>query len=392
MRWLATALLCATAAVVFLVVETRSLAQQLGEREVALRTAQAAAAAAAAAAIPTPVVAPTQSPDARPADQPVPVPAVPAPSPRTNQDSAAADANPVTYAQALLELQSTKSQLAAVTQLLEQRNAEAVARAAQAVQAQAQPPMPEGVRACLLALHNCLHAEGYHGVRFLTAKRLQAGILEEVEVLSSDSSGLAVTFFVARQMTARLDRATGDLELRFLDGIATEGGVATKLPKDGHPLVLRGTDGRRIEARLPFLVRAEGVYPETVRHDGRAATDVDGLTRGQWLERFDTLLGKSGTTPKWRLNRFRGMQDGWFLECELVGTDDKKHVVASAHCKRLAVEVDPVSTTVSLRLVDGVLRRGAVESSIQGEGHRMLLPDLTIPLATETMIGMVVTK
>jgi hypothetical protein len=143
---------------------------------------------------------------------------------------------------------------------------------------------------------------------------------------------------------------------------------------------------------LPFLLRAEGVYHEPARGEARPATDVDGHTRGQWLERFDTLLAKSGTTPKWRLNRFRGMQDGWFLQCELVGTDDKQHVVASAHCARLAVEVDPASATVSLRLVDGVLRRGAVESSITGEGYRMLLPELTIPLAKETMIGMVVTK
>jgi hypothetical protein len=132
------------------------------------------------------------------------------------------------------------------------------------------------------------------------------------------------------------------------------------------------------------------VHPDLVAASERKPTDVDASVRRLWLERFDALLSGSGTTPAWRLNRFRGMQDGWFLDCELVGTDGKNHVVAGAHCQKLAVEIDSTTGTVSLHLCDGTLHRGALESSITGEGYRMLLPNRSQEDATRTMVGMVV--
>ncbi|MBL8753015.1 MAG: hypothetical protein JNK15_06895 [Planctomycetes bacterium] len=375
MRWPALALAFAIAAIVFLVFETRDLAEQLGRAEVAARAADRAAAEAHAA---------TAQAAAEPAPAAAPAMATPA--------SAGPSTDALAFAQLQLELHSTQQQLAAVKALLEQRNAEAEARAAERSRSMDRPPMPEGVRLCLVTLQQVLHEEGFPGVRFLQAGRLAGDVLEDVEVLVGDAAGLEVTFYVCKRLTGVLDRGTGDLELRLYEGLATAGGTSTKLPDDGLPLVFRGLDGRRLEQRLPYFVRGEGVHPDMVAESRRKPTDVDASVRRLWLERFDVLLAASGTTPTWRLNRFRGMQDGWFLDCELVGTDAKNHVVAGAHCQRLAVEVDAASATVSLRLVDGVLRRGALESSITGEGYRMLLPKRSPNDASQAMVGMVVSK
>ena len=151
-----------------------------------------------------------------------------------------------------------------------------------------------------------------------------------------------------------------------------------------RPYVLEQTD-------LPFLVRAEGVYSvepdREVREPG-----LDLVTRDQWLDRLDGLLGSSGTAARWRMTRFRTLRDGWFLECDLVATDASKHVVGGAHCARAAIEVDPGTGVVSLRMLDGVLHQGGSESSIVGEGYRMLLPDVTQKQANAAMQGMVVTR
>jgi hypothetical protein len=67
-------------------------------------------------------------------------------------------------------------------------------------------------------------------------------------------------------------------------------------------------------------------------------------------------------------------------------------VVFGAHAARLAVEVDAAAGVVSLLLQDGVLRNGAAESTISGDGYRMLLPRLSPKQAFDTMLGMVVTR
>ena len=307
---------------------------------------------------------------------------------------AAAGKDGVAYAQLRLELSTAQSQLAAVTALLEQRNAEAQQRveAAAAESERAAKGLPEGVRLCLEALHECLRAEGFSGQRFLAADKVEDRALVDVELIDSAADGLLVAFVRAARMTAMLDRGAGRLELRFEDGYRAVGGTRTPLPKDGWVLRFDDVDGRLFEARLPYLVRAEGVYPEIVTPLTRLPTDVDPFTRRQWQRRLDDTFVLAGLPETWRVTHFRGMQDGWFLAMDLVASDAQHRVVGGAHCERFAIEVDAASGVVSLRMLEGVLLRDGAESSIRGEGYRMLLPKLTPEQASRAMQGMVVTK
>lgn len=364
-------LLALAGAVVALLVETRRLAELAGrfEREAWLLRRAAANAA-----------------DGRDAaGQARAAAAVPPPAP---DEVALGD-----YARLRLELHETQGQLAAVTSLLEQRNQE-LARRAEAVAervARELSPMPEGVRLCLDGLHACLREDGFDQQRFLRAEALDEDGLHDVEMLDVADDGLGVAFVRAGRMTAVVDRARGQLELRFFDGERTGGGARQRFPDDGWPLVFRDVDGRALEARLPMLVRGDGSYPVAV-DGGRPATDVDPGTRRQWLARLERVLATAGTPETWRVTRFRGLADGRFLEVDLVGSDARGLLVASAHCAALAMEVDRQRGVVSLLLTDGVLRQGDVESTIAGEGYRMLLPSLTPERATDAMLGMVVSK
>jgi hypothetical protein len=384
--WLPLMSIAAAAAISWLGFETWRLAELAGRFEREAQLAKAALAAAAAAG-PAPK-APTASTAL--ATAPVTAPATPAgvaaPTIPPEQD-------PVAYAQLALELATTRNQLAAVTQLLEQRNAEAERRAAaaRASNEAGLQPVPEGVRACLQALQDCLRDEGFTSHRFLSAQRLDADGLHGVELLDTDSAEFGATFITAARMTASLDRATGRLELRFFDGQRTAAGVREAISSDGLPLVFADVDGRAFEAKLPYLVRAEGQYPPAAAEARRRPTDLDPTARRQWLDCFDRLLAAAGTTPRWRLSRFRGLEGGDFLDVELVGTDDRNRVLAGAHCARLAVEVD-ARGVVSLWLRSGVLQKEGVQSSINAEGYRMLLPNLSPKQATDAMLGMVVHK
>lgn len=293
-----------------------------------------------------------------------------------------------------VELHSTRQQLAAVTKLLEQRNAEAEQRArlAAAVAAKSQRPMPAGVRLCLDTLHECLRIEGYTGQRFLRAASLDQKGLHEVEMLEASSDGLAVAFVTAQRMMATADRATGRLELRFFDGHRAVDGDRAALPEDGLVIVFDDIDPRLFAERLPYLVQCEGAYPEVQDERSGLATDVDAGTQRQWLARLTQLLDKAETRLRWRVSRFRGMSDGHFLTVELLGTNDKHMLLGSCHCARMAVEIDEQVGVVSLLLQGGVLQRDGRESTITGEGYRMLLPGLTTNEAIDAMLGMIVRK
>jgi len=285
--------------------------------------------------------------------------------------------------------------MAAMADTVSKTAAEAARRAAasEAAVAKSLEPLPDGVRLCLQNLHDCLHQEGYTGQRFLDARSLDGDGLHDVEVLDTHADGLSVAVIRAERMVAELDRGKGQLVLRFFDGFRSDRGERSALPKDGFPIVYEPIDGRLFEERLPFLVRASGVYPAaapTTRD--RRPTDLDATTRLQWLERFDRLLAAAGTAEQLRVNGFRGLQAGRFLDVQLLGTDDKHHLQLGADCKRFAVEVDAVAGIVSLLLQDGILRRAGVESTITAEGYRMLLPKVTPKMATDVMLGMVVTK
>lgn len=293
------------------------------------------------------------------------------------------------------ELVRSGEQLSAMADVVKQRAAADAARVAAAKEADARAlaPMPEGVRACLSSLHECLRAEGFSQLRFVSARALDGDGLHDVELLETHPDGFGVDFVRAGRMTAELDRGKGRLVLRFHAGHRTHLGEHAALPPDGWPVVFEPIDGRLFEHRLPFLVRGVGVYPEPDAPTRRpAATDLDPTTRLQWLDRFDRLLAAAGTDEELRVNRCRGLQDGRFLEVQLLGTDDKHRLLSSADCARLAVEVDERAGVVSLLLQDGVLRRGGKESTITAEGYRMLLPKVTPKQAQDVMLGMVVTK
>jgi hypothetical protein len=364
--WSLAGWLVALVAVAFLVVETRAIAEEAGRLELDLRAARAELARRAPAA-------PTEPASA--AASPPPVEAT-------------------AYAQLALELATTKDQLAAVRAVLEARNQQDAERAQRAA-AEAErrnKPMPEGVRECLLALHECLRAEGFLGPRFLHAEAVGKDGLAHVEMLEPDAAGLDVAVVQAARMTATVERATGRFVLRFYDGERSVRGVAKPLPKDGHALAFADVDGRLIEQRLPYLVAVEGEYPAPAATPGKAPGELDPIQRRQWVERLDAVLAQGGGAPRWRVQRLRGLLDGWFLGVELVGVDDKRHVVAGASCERLAIELDEAANVVSLRLCDGSLRRSGVDSSITGEGLRMLLPAMNCKQATDAMFGMVVRR
>lgn len=346
------AALAAVAALVWLLLETRRLAEFAGLQEIAAREARSARDAAVA-----------------------------------ERDAATAETVRLGH-----ELAATRAQLQAMSDLVAERT-EALRTAAAHAEAEnfaALRAMPEGVRRCLEALHDCLRAEGFTAQRFLSARALDEDGLHDVELLDVHGDGLGAAFVRAGRMRAALDRATGRLELRFFDGHRSAGGERAALPDDGWALVFEPIDGRSFERRLPQLVQATGAYADPARP--AATTDVDGLTRRRWLERFDLLLADAGAVEQLRVTRFRGMQDGWFLDAELVGTDSRHHVVSMAVCRRLAVEVDPASGVVSLLLRDGNLRRGGIDSTISAEGYRMLLPALSVRQASDAMLGMVVTR
>lgn len=352
--WIFGSLTTAALASTFLLVETRRLAELAGQQEAAARRAEAELARVLTSA---PAVVAT---DAR------------------------------AYADLALELATTQQRLQSVTELLEQRNAEQAKRASAAAAASATRVVPDGVRTCLVALHDQLRKEGFTAQRFLGASAIVDRELRDVELLEVEADQLAVGFVRAARMTAVVDRARSTLELRFFEGERTVGGVATALAKDGWMLRFDAIDGEEFEARLPYLVRGEGQYAIAAAAPTEAT--VDASTRSQWLERVDRLLDMAGTSNKWRMSRFRGMRDGWFLDVELVATNDIHHVVGGAHCARAAIELDAAAGVVSLRMLDGVLHRDGTASSITGEGYRMLLPKLHCKQASDAMLGIVVTK
>lgn len=349
-------------AATWLVFETKRLAELVGRREVDAREARAEAAAAKAGL-----------------------------GALTAQHAAAQ----AEIARLEAEVGRTAEQLTAMAEAVRQRAQAETARAAAAKQAEAlaSAPIPEGVRTCLASLQECLRAEGYGQQRFVSARSLDGEGLHDVEMIETHADGFGADFVRAGRMTAELDRGKGRLVLRFHDGHRTLEGERVALPPDGWPIVFEPVDGRLFEHRLPFLVRAVGAYadPEAPTR-GPQPGDLDPTTRMQWLERFDRLLAVAGTDEELRVNRLRGLLDGRFLAVQLLGTDDKHRLLSSADCARLAVEVDERAGVVSLLLQDGVLRRGGKESTITAEGYRMLLPKVTPKLASDVMLGMVVTK
>lgn len=293
------------------------------------------------------------------------------------------------------EVARTAAQLGKMADVVQatKERAERRAAAARAAELRALRAMPAGVRQCLAALHGCLLAEGYGGVRFLRARSLDEDGLHDVEVIQTHADGLGADLVVAATMTALLDRSAQRLVFTFVDGSRTSAGQRFELPEEGWTIVFDPVDGRLIEQRLPQLVKAEGVYPRDREAPRQTRpTDVDPATRVAWLERFDLLLDAAGTADRVRVQHFRGLEDGTFLEARLLATDARGHVAFGASCDRLAVEIDREAGVVSLVMRDGLLRRGQAESTITAEGYRMLLPAVKPDRAIELMLGLVVER
>lgn len=383
MRWphyvLLFALLCG---VVALALETKNLAEMAGdfERRALLAERQLAERPAAAEEVAT---AAQDANDAAPVEEPRPSP--------TSDDGGVALAE---YSRLQLELHTTREQLDNLRGLLAERNAELERRVAESKQraADALRPMPEGVRECLHALHQCLRLEGFTAQRFLRATSIDAEGLHGVEMLEAALDGLGAAFVNAARMTASLDRPTGRLELRFFEGHRSVDGERAALPEDGFAVVFDDVDGRLFEERLPYLVRGQGAYPIEVREPKSKPGDLDPSSRRQWSARLSNLLARAKTDINWSATRLRGQLDGYFRQVELVGTNDKGLVLGSAHCSRVAVEIDERRNVVSLLLLDGVLRREGVASTITDKGFRMLLPGLTPKDCNDAMLGIVVKR
>jgi hypothetical protein len=364
--------------------ETFRLAAIAGRHEVDARQARAALAAATAATAATP---PARGAGAAPAADPAAGPiALPSPAPSATELS--------DFTRLAQELAATKEQLAIATAMLaaRARQDEERAQAAAAATAAANRPIPAGVRECLVALQDCLRAEGYAGLRLLRADAVGAEGLTNVELLDAEPGGIDVAFVRAARVTGVVERATGGFVLTCFDGERSLRGERTPLPPKGLPLRFADVDGRMFEARLPYFVRGEGEYPAAAAAPDRPPGELDPLRRRQWLERLERVLTDGGPTPRWRVGRLRGLDGGWFQGGDLVATDDKRRVVASAACERFAIEVDEAAGIVSLLLRNGSLRRDGVDSSITGEGLRVLLPNLTCKQASDAMFGMVVRR
>lgn len=269
---------------------------------------------------------------------------------------------------------------------------EQAAAAAASRRAMSEAPVPFGVERCLQSLRECLRADGFPGMQCLRASALADSELRDVEFLDVDANGGAASLLVAESMTATLHRDRAEVVLRFAKGTLRRGGVRLDLPEAGHEVRLAPVVGRLWEERLPYLLRAEGVYAADDPSSAVAPPRADTYTRALWLERLEALLAEAGSDLSLRVTGFQELRAGEFLGAHVVGYERGNLLALTADCERLAVEVDARARVVSLWLRGGTLRRQGTESSIHAEGYRMLLPNLTPERATTIMTGMVVAK
>jgi hypothetical protein len=357
-----TLCLVALAAIAWLGLHTRTLAREAGELEVALRAARARADA-----------------------------------PETGSGARAAADENLALRQRLehveTELRRALEHSAAIGEWVTGRAAaeRAAREERQAALEAATAPPPEGVRLCLLALHQCLKADGFHGMRFLGARELADAELRSLELLDDNPETLITALYLAERMTVTLDRGRGALLLRMFGGHKLEGGRRHPFPPEGMAIVLEPVTGPLWEERLPFLVRSEGAYPVELPRAERPDA-IDAQTRVVWLERLNGLLARAGTDDRLRVKDFRGMADGRFLQASLAGYDGAGLLRTTAAARDLCVEVDVRAGVVQLCLRDGTLRGPGGNSTISPEGYRMLLPEITVRDASDAMLGMVVRR
>jgi hypothetical protein len=295
-----------------------------------------------------------------------------------------------------VELQRALAERRGINEILAKKaQEEASAREAKATaQRQANAPMPEGVRLALMALHECLRADGFYGLRFLDARGLEDHELKNVELHDWDPQRLIGASYFAARMSVHLDRAKGEITFRFFEGWRRADGKRIDFPPEGFALQFAPVDGKLWETRLPYLVVGEGDYPEDLdaarKRQDPDTTDPD--TRRHWLERLNALLAKARTDDHLNVSYFRGMKDDRFRNVAVQGYDDKSRLTSLASAKTMAIEIDKKTDLVSLWLSDGNLLGRGGESTITSEGYRILLLGVTPAQADAAMLGMVVRK
>ncbi len=252
-------------------------------------------------------------------------------------------------------------------------------------------PMPAGLRLGVMAVNQCLREDGYGGMRFMAASGIEEKTLTGAEMFEHDQHRLGSDLYIADQVTFNLDRKKGELTIWFHNGSMVKGGKNMTIPAEGYPVVLREVHGPMWERRLPFLIKAEGEYPEPDAKKPRPKP-LDPVSVGDWLLCFDELTRDAKTNLRYRVDRFRGLENATFKEVLLLGYDDKKRLAESVEAAELQVVVDKRRGTVELLLRDGLLRKKGGESDIDKEGYRILLLGVTTEHAKNSMLGMVVRK
>ena len=266
---------------------------------------------------------------------------------------------------------------------LEQKDAEIRERLRSAMK-----PMPEGVRLALVAINDCLRADGHDGLRFIQARGIDNRELLEAEIVEFDRNSLETTFYDCARVVLTLDREAGELELTLLDGRLLAGGRRLELPEEGFSIRLAGIWGPMWEARLPYLLQTVGAYsaedPTPVRQ--RLIPAV----RDAWIARLERVLELAETELRYELTRLRGIGDHGLEGALLLGYGSGRLLEFSAEAGSLALEVDKAADSVSLLMRDGILRKAAGETTIPTSGYRIFLPGLKPAQAIDLMLGMVV--
>ncbi len=247
--------------------------------------------------------------------------------------------------------------------------------------------MPESVRQTLVAVTDCLRADGYTGLRFVFGRELEGRELRGVELIEHDPETLRSVLYVAGRLTLELDRASACLTLQLFDGLRASAGVSERLPAEGLPLRFTAVDGPYWERRLGHLCTVVGEYPVEVTE--QAATVLDPRLVREWSERINDLLASGAGRLTYRLQRLRGVEDGGFLGVLLCGYGAGKMLELSVEAEKLQLEVDRASDTVALLLRDGTLRKKGGSNRISSTGYRIQLPGVTVEQAMKLMLGLI---
>ncbi|MCA8942574.1 MAG: hypothetical protein KDB80_08475 [Planctomycetes bacterium] len=247
---------------------------------------------------------------------------------------------------------------------------------------------PEGVRLALLAIQRRLEADGYDGLRFLSAARIEDRELREVEATEYRRDWFSTAVYSVDRASFELDRATSTLTIRCREGKVIANDVERELGENGETIVLTSVDGRAWEAELPYLLVARGAYPEDVEPE-QVLPSIDDATARIWVERLNLLLDQAETDLHYRVARVRDLRDARFVDVLMHGYDEHKQLAASGKSSTCEVRVDPSADTAELVLRDGTWRSRTGKTPIEESGMRILLHGVDAASARATMLGMV---